>query len=468
MKALLTIASRNILRNRRRSLMTGSAVAAGALATLLFGGYASYIFAGLETGNVQRVGHLTVFRAGYFLFGSGNPAAYGIAHYQDVVTLIQQDPVLSPLINVLTPTQSLMGIAGNFSGDNDASKTFIGVGLIPSDRDRMRRWDEFSTGVTYQPDDRLSDTDQTRGLIGFGLARILGLCAPLALKNCPPIPKRLETADEKSAPISEEVRELSGREADRAGSTLPAPHLEILSATAGGAPNVVTLTVGGAEPQGVKELDDNFIAMPLTLAQQLVYGRGEHKATGIVIQLRRSEDMPKARARLNDLIRDNHLGLEVRDFGELTPFYGQAVKLFSAIFLFISLVMGIIVLFAVVNTMTMNVMERTNEIGTSRALGVLRRDIRRQFVAEGWLIGAVGASAGSALAFLIAAAVNHAGLTWLPPGNANPVPLRLAIDGNFGLVVGAWVGLVFIATVAALVPANTAARLTIVDALRHV
>jgi len=108
MKALLTIASRNILRNRRRSLMTGSAVAAGALATLLFGGYASYIFAGLETGNVQRVGHLTVFRSGYFLFGSGNPAAYGIDHYQEVVTLIREDSVLSPLVNVLTPTQSLM------------------------------------------------------------------------------------------------------------------------------------------------------------------------------------------------------------------------------------------------------------------------------------------------------------------------------------------------------------------------
>jgi len=38
-----------------------------------------------------------------------------------------------------------MGIAGNFTGDNDASKTFIGVGLIPSDRDRMRRWDEIAT-----------------------------------------------------------------------------------------------------------------------------------------------------------------------------------------------------------------------------------------------------------------------------------------------------------------------------------
>src|SRR5580658_4723549 len=188
MNHTLKIALRNILRNRRRSLMTGSAVAAGALATLLFGGFAAYIFASLQTSNVQRIGHLTVFRAGYFLFGAGNPAAYGIERYRDVVTLISNDPVLKPMINVITPTQSLVGIAGNFSGDNDASKTFIGAGLIPSDRDRMRRWDEFGTGSTRTADSRLSDTDDTRGLIGFGLARILGLCAPLALPNCPPVP----------------------------------------------------------------------------------------------------------------------------------------------------------------------------------------------------------------------------------------------------------------------------------------
>ena len=31
---------------------------------------------------MQRIGHLTVFRSGYFLFGAGNPAAYGIDDYQ--------------------------------------------------------------------------------------------------------------------------------------------------------------------------------------------------------------------------------------------------------------------------------------------------------------------------------------------------------------------------------------------------
>src|SRR5579859_7984352 len=152
MSALFKIAARNIWRNRRRSLMTGSAIAAGAFATLLFGGFVAYIFSGLETNNVQRIGHLTVFRAGYFLFGAGNPAAYGIDHYRDVLTLIGTDPVLKPMINVLTPTQSLVGIAGNFSAEVDASKTFLGVGLIPSDRDRMRQWDEFQIGAARPPD----------------------------------------------------------------------------------------------------------------------------------------------------------------------------------------------------------------------------------------------------------------------------------------------------------------------------
>ena len=468
MRLLLKIALRNILRNRRRSLMTGSAVAAGALATLLFGGFAAYIFAGLETNNVQRIGHLTVFRSGYFLFGAGNPASYGIDHYRDVMALIGTDPVLQPMLNVMTPTQSLLGIAGNFSGESDASKTFIGAGLIPSDRDRMRRWDEFGTGAIFAPDGRLSDQDETRGLIGFGLARILGLCGSLKLQDCASIPAAAVAPDKVAPVVNQDLGELARRDSGGTEKSSTAPHIELLAATAGGAPNVVSLTVGGAEPQGVKELDDNFIAMPLALAQQLVYGRGEHKVTGIVLQLHRSEDMPAARARLVTLFRDHHLELDVRDFGELTPFYGQAVRLFSAIFLFIALVMGVIVLFAVVNTMTMNVMERTNEIGTVRAMGVRRGGIRSQFIAEGFVIGAIGATIGAALAFLIAALVNHGGLTWTPPGNANPVPLHVAVTSSPGLVIGAWVGLVLIATIAALMPANSAARLSVVDALRHV
>jgi putative ABC transport system permease protein len=468
MTLLLKIAFRNLLRNVRRSTMTGSAVAAGALAMLLFGGFVSYIFAGLETNNVQRIGHLTIFRQGYFLLGSGNPAAYGIDKYQDAMNLIEHDSVVGPMIRVITPTQSLVGIAGNFSGEVDASKTFLGVGLIPSDRERMRQWDEFGAGRPYTADSRMSDRDPSRGLIGVGLARVLGLCAALDMPNCPSLPTPAGSAGQAASSVRPDIANLALRDAAAGDAGKAGPRIDLLAATAGGAPNVVSLTVGGSESQGVKELDDNYVAMPLALAQQLVYGRGEHKVTGIVLQLRRSEDLPAARARLAALFQQNHLDLDVRDFGELTPFYGQVVKMFSFIFLFIALVMGVIVLFAVVNTMTMNVMERTNEIGTIRAMGVRRNGIRAQFIVEGALIGAIGATIGAALAYLIAATLNHAGLTWIPPGNASAVPLRLDVAGRPLLMIGAWAGLALVATLAALLPSNRAARLPVVDALRHV
>jgi putative ABC transport system permease protein len=130
--------------------------------------------------------------------------------------------------------------------------------------------------------------------------------------------------------------------------------------------------------------------------------------------------------------------------------------------------MVIIVLFAVVNTMTMNVLERTAEIGTVRAMGVRRGSIRRLFLTEGAILGALGASLGVALAFAAIAAIDQSGWQWTPPGNTDPVPFLLAWPTRPALLLGTWLGLVLVATLATLPPANRAARSRIVDALRHV
>jgi len=137
---LFTIAFRNILRNKRRSLMTLLAIAVGGIALVLFGEFVAFVKVGLETNAVQNVGHLTVYRTGYFDYGAGNPAAFGIGNYEQVARAIAADPEIEPTLNLVTPTVSLTGIAGNF--DIDASKTFLGTGYVPSDRDRMLRWDE--------------------------------------------------------------------------------------------------------------------------------------------------------------------------------------------------------------------------------------------------------------------------------------------------------------------------------------
>ena len=120
---LFKIAFRNILRNGRRSLMTASAIAVGAIAMILFGEYMGFAMIGMETGAVDGGGHLTVFRKGYFDFGAGNPAGYSISGYKSVIKLIENDPELKPMVNVVTPAVSLFGIAGNFA--IETSKTFM-------------------------------------------------------------------------------------------------------------------------------------------------------------------------------------------------------------------------------------------------------------------------------------------------------------------------------------------------------
>jgi len=458
---VLKIAFRNMLRNRRRSAMTALAVAVGTMTFLLFGAFLAFVFTSLETDAVRRGGHLTVFKSGYFLLGAGDPAGYGIARYRDVAELIRTDPEIAPRLNIISPTLTVSGIAGNFSGENEASKTFFGVGRVPADRAAMRRWDEHGIGQRDATDDLLSDANPSLGYVGVGLGRVLRLCEPLKIADCP-VEKHSPTLTSGLAPALADLPAMEQRSVEP-----DSPHIELLAATVGGAPNVVRMDLSGAERQAAKELDDNYVGMNLALAQKLVFGRDEAKVTGIVLQLRRTEDLRAVRARLNSIFTKHGLDLEVRDFTELNPFYAQVRRFFGAMFLFIALIMGVIVLFTVVNTMTMTVMERTSEIGTSRALGVRKSGVRLQFTLEGLLLGATGATFGLAIAIAETLAVNHSGLRWSPPGNATSTAFRLALLEHPSLILIGWVAIVAVATLAALAPASRAARLQVVDALRH-
>ena len=464
----LKIAFRNIFRNTRRSLTTLGTIAIGATAVSVFGAYITYIQYGVQTGAVQRTGHLQVFRNGYFSYGTAAPAAWGIDNYQEVLRLIRYDAALKPLTAVVTPIQSLAGIAGNF--DNNTSKTFFGVGFVPSQRDRMKQWNEYGTGSQGLKRSGLKDDDLSKGITGVGLVRILGLCERLRLDDCPAAPKLVDLAKPSSrgssAPLN--LAELAGRDktVDDPGSEEPS--IDLLAATAGGAPNVVTLRIARVELQALKELDDNYVGMNIGLAQNLIYGRGDHKVSGIVVQLNRTEDLEPARARLLSLFKEHGLDLEVRDFSELNPQYNQIIGLFRSIFSFISAIIAIVVLFTVTNAMGISVVERTGEIGTSRAMGVRRWGIGKQFLVEGSLLGIMGATVGIALAYVVAYLINHSTLTWSPPGQAARVPLRLYMLGAEWLIALTWIGLLVVSALAALVPANRASRMVVVDALRHV
>jgi putative ABC transport system permease protein len=467
----LKIAFRNVFRNRRRSLMTLLAVAVGSFATLLFGAFIGFTVLSLKTDTIRQNGHLAVFRDGYFNSGTGNPAAYGINDFQKVEAAIRSDPVLKQLVDVTTASQSVFGIAGNYAANT--SKTFIGVGVVPSDRARMRRWNEYELENFDAPPFPFGDDDVEGGVVGLGLGRILHLCKELSIADCPPTPAS-PAGDEDTGTTGvpdEDFRGLAdqGRAVGQErGAGRGRPRIDLLSATAAGAPNVVSLYIERAQFQGIKDVDDNRVIMSLPLAQRLVYGRGKQKVTSIVLQLHHTVDLEEARQRLISLVNANKWDLEVRDFTELAPLYVQALNFFTFLFTFLAAIIGMIVAFTIVNTMSMSVMERTNEIGTVRALGVQRWALRWQFLMEGGVLGVMGATIGLILAAVVVVIVNHAGLTWTPPAVSAKSPLRLYLFGNAALMAGTWVVLVLLATLAAFAPANRAARMPVVEALRHV
>ena len=469
----LLLAVRNLLRNRRRSVSTLVALAIGLTAVLLFRGFEENLRATMLTAVVRAGGHLQVQHRDYFMFGGGNPGAYGIGDYDRLIKSIQADPQLGPMVDVVSPMMRFGGLAGNFQAG--ISRTVIGTGLVAADVNRMRQWNEFNVPVS-RPNFPLERTSQDSAIIGIGVARVLLLCSALKIPDCP----KPSGGSEVAAPAAgQPATELPGdiaalAEAEHAAdkgqsAKLSGARLELLSSSARGAPNVAALNVVAAEDQIFKELDEVSVLVHLAYAQRLVAGNGPPQATAVMLLLKRSASRPQATQLLQALL-DKHgdRTLVVRSFKELNPFHAQSEAMFDFIFAFIFVLIGGIVLFTVSNTMNTAVVERTTEIGTLRAIGLRRSGIRRQFLLEGGMLGAMGALVGLIMALVVAEGVNRSGLTWLPPGSSEHLPLHLWVLGDMPVVVMTAVALFVIATVSAWWPAWRAADLKIVEALRHV
>lgn len=463
---MVALAWRNLLRNRRRSLMTLSAMILGLVAVLLFGGYIRDINYAMQTDFVRRSGHLQIQHKDYFRMGSGNPTAFGISRYREIIELVSKDAVLAPMLAVVTPTLQFGAIAGNFSAG--VSRTVYVEGMEVEDQNRMRDWNDYQQRIVMRHLS-LSGSSPESAVIGIGVARVLQMCEALKVPDCSAAAAAAEV--DKGDALPDDIAALSPGPAASAAasSSLAKSRLELLATGPRGAPNVATVSVVQAEFQGIKELDDAYVALHLSQAQRLVFGGAAPQVTAIVLQLRHTDQMVAAQERLKELLQTRLSAepLAVIDYETLNPFYGQTLGMFAAIFGFISVLIGAIVLFTVTNTMSMAVVERTAEIGTLRAIGLRRSGIREMFMCEGLILGCLGAVFGIVAAVAAAWFVNQLGLQWTPPSRVEAVPLSVRLVGEHGFIVAHAIGLVVVGTVSALLPAARAASMNIVDALRH-
>lgn len=137
-------------------------------------------------------------------------------------------------------------------------------------------------------------------------------------------------------------------------------------------------------------------------------------------------------------------------------------------------VQGILGLFGVIalavsaigmfNTMTIALLERTQEIGIMRAIGLTRRDVRRMFLIESMLMGALGGAMGIAIGFTLGMLLDLGINALASRFGAPPIQLFLAPTW-FVLIIFAFSSVIGFIT--GLYPSIRASRLNPLDALQY-
>jgi putative ABC transport system permease protein len=408
----MKLAVRNILRNKRRSLVTLLAIGVGFAAISLFRGYVSNVYSGLRISAIrgEGLGHLTIYKAGWLEKGKLDPERYMFTKEENekAIHLIQGEKE----VVLATPQIQVTGIVSN----GITSTIFIAQGVVPKDDKTIKgAWAAFRPIKGASLDDKKT----------YGVEMAQDLAAFLNLA--------------------------SGKDG------------VVMATTLGGQMNAMDIQVNGVYDSGSDATNDKFMRFTYDFARSLVDTQSTER---IVVLLHDWEMTEMMRSKL--LIKLNQAGLncEIKTWNELSLFYSKVRVMFDVIFMFIFSIVLVIVVMSTVNTMGMAVLERTREIGTLRALGLKRRGVSLLFALEGGVLGFFGSVIGVILHIIGWAIIRTYPPTYTPPGISTPVPLIVDLVPEVLTVL--MLCLILLSLLAAIIPARRAAGQNVVEALGHV
>jgi putative ABC transport system permease protein len=397
------LAQRNILRQRRRSVIAIAAIGFGVIAMMLSVGYMEWIFwANRELATVNQLGHIQVSKPGYHEDGLADPYQYLMPAHSPALRALQR----LPEVRSVAPRLTFNGLVSH----GDSTLSFIGEGIDPAA-------DPSSRNLVVIEGKLLSNQDPKGIVMGVGLAANLGV----------------KTGDS----------------------------IVLLTNTASGGINAIEGTVRGLISTYMKAFDDSILRVSIEAARQLLRTKGDHLW---VATLHNTDMTDQAMARLKT--EPTMKGFEVVPWTRLADFYNKTVALFSRQMGVVKLIIAVIIVLSISNTMTMSVMERTVEIGTAMALGVRRQRILVLFLLEGGLLGAIGGICGVTLGYMAAQAISAVGIP-MPPAPGMSRGFIAGIIVTPSIVFDALLLAVSTTLIASIYPAWRASRLVIVDALRH-
>ena len=402
----LSMALKNAMRNRRRSLVTLAITATGTAAALLGGGFALYTYESLAEASARDTGHLVLAARGHFDGVENMPLEHGL---QDAPALTHR-LLARPEVKRLLPRLQFSGLISN----GDKSEIFLGTGV-----DAAQEFLVKGPFMKREAGELLDSPAPGKGpgmVIGKGLAKIL--------------------------------------------NAQPGSVLTLMATTVNGSLNAMDVRVTGIVSTGISDIDKRLAMVDLATAQALLL---TNKVSTLSVYL---NDITLTDATAAAL-RSTGGALEVRTWLQQAVFYQSVKGLYDRIFGFLGAIVLVIVLFSVTNTLAMAVLERTREIGTLRAMGATPGEVMRVFTLEGLALGSGGALAGMLLAGGVALFLLLAGIQMPPPpGRSNGYPLMVSVSAP--MYAGAVLAVALLSAAASWFISRKAARQSVVEALAHV
>jgi putative ABC transport system permease protein len=414
MISTLKLSLRNLLRYKRRTLLTSLLITLGVVAMLLFVAAAGS-FKGVMIGQItdSMLGHLQIHRRGYTASIDNLPLNLNMQPraLEKAAAVLQADPAVAAF-------STRIKFGAMFS--NYAETTSIRLNGIDSAA-------EDATAPALRG--RIIDGDKTGPLVAPGQILIPELIAK---------GMKVKVGDTVVLIATNQDGSVNGRNFTIRGILEP--------------------VTGPGGRDGYVDIADatELLRMEKQQAMEIAVrlkDLGQAKAVNkrleaALAELKNKEDKP---------------ALELHTWDQLTPFANIA-NMLDLMTLFIRVMLVAIVLVSVMNVMLMAVYERIREIGTLAAIGTPPSRILGLYVGEGLLLGLLGAALGVAISLTAVAALNIWPLSF--PFARQIVVLTPVI--SFADVATVTALVIGMAVLASLQPAWRASRMDPIVALRHV
>lgn len=418
--ALWILAFRNLWRNPRRTFVTGIAMAIGFAGLSLFSGYVHRIDRTLAVGSIytNHSGHVAIMKKDWIEKGLSKPRLYSLSEEEQ--TQIQA---------FFSPYQSEIAYQ---------SPLFMGVGLISNGcrsvpfylkgfSSELKKWTQSNAEFLRWNGDvpkqfpgkdytYFSETDMPL-MITESLARLLNK------KTLYTDPASVPRATISVCNTTEGKAQLSQD-----------PTVQLMTKTFDGGITAIDANLVGHYTLGFAFLEDMGIQGPLYLAQKLFDTKAVSRW---LIYWHNSDFKENWKTVIRPLFEKQFPSLEMLFFNEerLNPFYVGTLGFLQSLTIFFVIIAGVAVALAIINSLTISIIERSKEIGTLRSLGFTESKLAWLFGREMILLTLGSLAVGLIITEFVAVAINNSNFTFNPPGAAGSVKLEIALDFQFEFYV---------------------------------